>query len=223
MKNSGTVKRIFKTAAAVILSAVLLFAAFVGVCNAIVLIGAKDHVISADEAQKEGGFDCILILGCKVYSDGTLSPMLKRRVDAGAELYFKGVSDKILVTGDSGHSDYDEPTAMKEELVRLGVPEDDVVVDYAGFSTYDSVYRAKEVFCAQKILIVTQEFHISRAVWIARILGSDAKGVASDTGSGFLDGLRETGARAGYMYYAVFKPEPEISGEKIPIQGQGIS
>lgn len=206
----------------IFLSAAILFVFATAVCNIIVIAAADDYVIRFDEAVALGDVDCILVLGAGIKPDGSLSNILHERVLVAAELYFAGASQRILVSGDNSREDYNEPDAMKGYMIGRGIDEKLVFADYAGFDTYDSVYRAKEIFKAEKIIIVTQDFHISRAVFIARALGLEAYGVACDTGRlgvSLLNETRETAARAKYTLDAIFKPKPHFLGDEIPING----
>ncbi|MBQ4625986.1 MAG: YdcF family protein, partial [Clostridia bacterium] len=169
------------------------------------------------------GYDCILVLGCGVHGD-TPSHMLEDRLLQGIALYHDGLSPKMIMSGDHGREHYDEVNVMKSFAVERGVASADVFMDHAGFSTYESMYRAKEVFQAEKILIVTQKYHLYRAVYDARALGLDAYGVASDprtyAGQLYRD-IREVLARSKDFVYSVFKPEPTYLGEAIPVSGNG--
>lgn len=170
-----------------------------------------------------GGYDCILVLGCRVHGD-TPSHMLEDRLLQGVELCKNGASEKIIMSGDHGREGYDEVNVMKDFAVERGIKSENVFMDHAGFSTYESMYRAKEIFKAKKILIVTQEYHLYRAIYDARALGLDAYGVASDprTYSGQLyRDIREILARNKDFIYGIFKPEPTYLGEAIPVQGNG--
>lgn len=120
-----------------------------------------------------------LVLGARVYPDGRLSAVLKDRVDAGIDLYKAGKVEKLLMSGDNRTAKYNEVSAMRKYAIKHGVPSDDVVRDFAGFRTYDSVYRAKELWGLDRVLIVSQQFHLPRAIYIARSLDMDAYGVAA--------------------------------------------
>lgn len=205
--------------------ALLFLISVAAVCflNIWVIEKADDYVISAEEA-KELKADCIIVLGALVYSDGSLSDILQHRVMTGVELYNMGASERLLMSGDNSRANYNESAAMKAYAVQLGVPSEKVFQDYAGFSTYETMYRARDVFQAKKVIIVTQKFHISRAVYLARSLGLEAYGVTCDRGtyqSAVLNNLRETGARVKAVYSALFKPKPTYLGEAIPISGNG--
>ena len=189
----------------------------------IVVSSAKDRIITADEAAELENTDCVLVLGAGV-RDGSPTPMLRDRLITGISLYESGAAPKIIMSGDHGREDYDEVNVMKSYAVENGVPDSDVFMDHAGFSTYDSVYRAKAVFEADSIIIVTQKYHLYRALYIAEKLGVNAVGVAADLDdySGQLKrDLREIAARDKDFFSCLFKPEPKYLGEKIPVSGDG--
>lgn len=169
--------------------------------------------------------DCIMVLGAQVWSNGSPSYMLRDRLDVGIELYKKGVAPKLLLTGDHGQRVYDEVNVMKRYTLSSGVPKEDMFLDHAGFSTYDSIYRAKAVFQVKKMVVVTQGYHQHRALYGSNRMGITAWGVASDqrryVGQGKRD-LREIAARDKDFFKWIFKPEPVYLGETIPINGNGI-
>ena len=194
------------------------------VINSIVKLSTGDQIISSEEAAKLEDIDCILVLGCFVKDDGRPSDMLFDRLTRGVELYDLGAAPKLLMSGDHGREEYDEVAAMKQFAIDEGIPSEDVFMDHAGFSTYESIYRAKEIFQANKILIVTQEYHLYRALYIANQLGVEAYGVSSDyhTYVGqFMRDFREMLARAKDCATCIFKPEPTYLGDTIPIFGDG--
>ena len=194
------------------------------VINSIVKLSTGDQIISSEEAAKLEDIDCILVLGCFVKDDGRPSDMLFDRLTRGVELYDMGAAPKLLMSGDHGREEYDEVAAMKQFAIDEGIPSEDVFMDHAGFSTYESVYRAKEIFQADKILIVTQEYHLYRALYIANQLGVEAYGVSSDyhTYVGqFMRDFREILARVKDCVTCIFKPEPTYLGDAIPIFGDG--
>ena len=168
----------------------------------------------------------VLVLGAQ--TRGTrLSPVLRDRVEAGAACVRAGKGTKLLLTGDHGRRNYDEVNAMRLfVLEHSDIPAEDIFTDHAGFSTWDSVYRAGAVFGARELIIVTQEFHIARAVFLARSLGIDAAGLALDEEQ-FLKKtrrfwrLREFFARGKAAFCALVKPRPRYLGESIPISGNG--
>lgn len=212
----------------VLLALVVSCGCFVLGVNAYVVSSTKERVITVAEAVKLDELDCILVLGCLVKADGTPSDMLRDRLTVATELYFemeRGEKDTpLLMSGDHGREEYNEVYAMKQFAIAAGVDSSEVFMDHAGFSTYESIYRAKEIFGADKIVIVTQDYHLSRALYIAQSLGIEAYGVAADarTYSGQLvRDLREVLARNKDFFYAGLKPEPTYLGDEISLEGSG--
>lgn len=185
---------------------------------------AANRILTTEQALQLADVDCILVLGCGVWEDGRPSHMLEDRLKRSLELYEQGIAPKLLMSGDHGREEYDEVNVMKSFVVERGVPSEDVFMDHAGFSTYESVFRAKEIFQTKKIVIVTQGYHLYRAIYIAQALGMDAYGVASDyrayAGQTLRD-LREVLARVKDMATCIFRPSPTYLGEVIPIWGDG--
>jgi vancomycin permeability regulator SanA len=153
--------------------------------------------------------------------------MLEDRLLQGVELYYNGASGKLLMSGDHGREEYDEVNVMKGFAVDSGVEADTVFMDHAGFSTYESMYRARDVFGVNKVIIVTQKYHLYRAVYNARKLGLDAYGVAADCQYNYdifvrtYNNSREALARCKDFIWCIFKPEPTYLGEAIPIYLSG--
>ena len=182
------------------------------------------QIISQEQAASLESVDCVVVLGCQVRSDGTPSHMLEDRLKRGVALYMRGGARKLLMSGDHGTAGYDEVDAMKRFAVDAGIPSEDVFMDHAGFSTYETMYRAKEIFGAKKILVVTQQYHLYRAVYIAQALGMEAYGVAADYRSysgQFSRDVREMLARVKDFGMTVIQPKPTYLGETIPISGSG--
>ena len=121
-----------------------------------------------------------IVFGAGVYSDGRLSPVLADRVQTGIDLYLSGKVDKLLMTGDNRFEWYNEPGAMGEYAIERGVPAEDIVYDYAGRRTYDSCYRARHIFGIQRAILVTQEYHLPRALYTAQKIGIDVIGAPAD-------------------------------------------
>ncbi len=192
--------------------------------NARVKSVVKESILTVDEAKELNDIDCIIVLGCQVKADGSLSHMLRDRLERGTELYKQEAAPKIIMSGDHGQVDYDEVNAMKQYAIENGVPSEDVFMDHAGFSTYETVYRARDIFEAEKVIIVTQEYHLYRALYIAKQLGVEAYGVSADlnryAGQSMRD-LREILARNKDFAKCIFKPEPTYLGEAIPVSGNG--
>lgn len=185
-------------------------------------IGTK-YIVSATDVPNA---DAILVLGAYVLPNGLVSTMLNDRLTIGYELYEQGKAPKLLVSGDHGRKDYDEVNSMKNFLKNKGVPSQDVFMDHAGFSTYESVYRARDIFRVHKVIIVTQEYHLMRAIYVARALGLEAYGVASDRhdyGQVMkMYRIREIAARnKDFLWANVIKPKPTFLGDAIPVFGDG--
>jgi SanA protein len=185
-------------------------------------VGTK-YILDIDNVPKA---DTVLVLGAYVFPDGTTSSMLTDRLTVGYELYQNGNAPKILVSGDHGQKDYDEVNAMKSFLKDKGVPGQDVFMDHAGFSTYESLYRARDIFKVKSVIIVTQEYHLMRAVFVARSLGLEAYGVPSDRhdyGQAMAAyQFREVAARnKDFLWAKILKPEPTFLGDAIPVFGDG--
>ena len=203
-----------------------------GLLGTITLIGINCHVksvadsriITAEQCMQLEDIDCIIVLGCQVKEDGTLSHMLRDRLSRGVELYQMGAAPKLLMSGDHGRKAYNEVGAMKQYAIDNGVPSEDVFMDHAGFSTYETVYRAKEVFQARRVIIVTQQYHLYRALYIADSLGLEAYGVSADhrtyAGQTMRD-IREVFARVKDFAMCIFEPKPTYLGEEIPITVNG--
>ncbi|MBQ8215919.1 MAG: YdcF family protein [Clostridia bacterium] len=220
-------KKVFKILKVSLLT--LLCLALAGIISIFAVNGAvtsagKKKILSPEDAAALEGVDCILVLGCYVHPGGNPSGMLEDRLAVGIDLYDKGAAPKILMSGDHGRTNYNEVAAMKKRAIEEGVPSSDVFMDHAGFSTYESVYRAKEVFGAKKILIVTQEYHLYRALHVAEALGVEAYGVSADLHSYWGQSqrdLREVAARCKDVLYGIFRPEPTYLGQPIPLTGDG--
>ena len=162
-----------------------------------------------------------IVFGASVYSSGELSPTLEERVEKAIELYRTQRVDRILVSGDNRHPSYNEPRAMQEYLVSHAVAPRDVIVDYAGRSTYDTCLRARDIFGLQKAVLVTQRYHLPRALYLANELGLDAYGVVTDgdraTTFGYAS-IRELGAEVKAFLNLHLLPPDTVLGEKLPIQ-----
>lgn len=214
------------------LGRVILMLLLLGILGLCILLGidgwvrfrASGQILTEQEAAQLQDVDCVIVLGCFVHENGSPSHMLEDRLKRGVALYNAGAAPKLLMSGDHGRAEYDEVDAMKRYAVEAGVPSADVFMDHAGFSTYETMYRAKEVFAARKVLIVTQKYHLYRAVYIAEALGLEAYGVDADyrqyVGQTARD-IREVLARVKDFFMVIFRPEPTFLGEVIPISGSG--
>lgn len=191
--------------------------------NHYVKSSVEERILTESEAALLD-VDCILILGAGVWQNAKPSPMLEDRLLQGIALYQEGASDRLLMSGDHGRKEYDEVNVMKGFAMERNVDSKHIFMDHAGFNTYDSLYRAKEIFQAKKIIIVTQKYHMYRALYIAEKLGLDAYGVPSNprdyAGQKARD-IREKIARTKDFLNVVVKPEPTYLGEVIPVSGDG--
>ncbi len=207
-----------------VLALAALCAAAAFAIDAHVRSSAESRIVTVDEAAALGEIDCVLVLGCGVHPDGRPSDMLADRIAQGVALYENGTSPKLLMSGDHGRSDYDEVNAMRDVAVKAGVPADDVFMDHAGFSTYESMYRARDVFQAKRIVIVSQKYHLYRALYVAERLGLDAYGVSADlrpyAGQEGRE-VREVLARDKDFFASMVQPQPTFLGDPISLSGSG--
>lgn len=196
-----------------------------GINFIVVGMGGRD-LVSEKDMLKESSFraDCIIVLGAQVKADGTPSKMLRDRLDEGIRLYEAGAAPKILMSGDDGQVEYNEVAAMAAYAEDAGVSKKDLFLDHAGFSTYESMYRAQYIFGVKRAIVVTQKYHEYRALYIGQRLGMDVRGVsAADINyafQGFRD-IREVMARDKDFLQCIFWPKPTYLGDKIDIKGDG--
>lgn len=165
-----------------------------------------------------------LVLGAGVKSSGQLSGVLRDRADTAIELYQNKKVAKILATGDNSTIHYNETRAMENYFLDHGIPSKDLFLDYAGFDTYDSMYRARDVFQAESLIVVTQNFHLNRAVYFGRSFGMPVVGMAADRhgyrGITWLR-IRESLARVKGFFNVLFHSKPKFLGTPIPLSGTG--
>ncbi len=212
------------------LKIVILVFLILGLIGMGLVFGINSHVKSSTEANilelkevKDKKYDAIIILGAGLSGDGP-SPMLKERLDKGIEFYKAGIAKYIVMSGDHIKNDHDEVNVMKEYAIENGVESGNIFMDHAGISTYDSIIRAKEIFGLEKIMIVTQEYHLYRALYIARELGLDADGADATVTiySGQLKReIREILARDKDYVKCILKRPSKTAGDEIPVQGSG--
>lgn len=210
-------KRVLLWMVAIVAAAVLA----VGGMNAIVYFGGKAGIRLIQDVQPA---QAALVLGAYVFPDGTPSTMVEDRLITAYDLYQAGKVKKILISGDHGQIEYDEVNAMRRYLEAKGVPTEDIFMDHAGFDTYDSMYRARDVFQVDSAIVVTQAFHLPRAVWLARRLGLEAEGVVADrweyAGAKYY-ATREVLARVKAFGEWASRQKPTFLGPVIPITGDG--
>ena len=218
MQKSLFLAKLWKVSLVAAVTGILLFAAI----NGFIILYASRYILTPEEAA-EKQVDCALVLGAQVWSTG-LSSMLEDRVLTGIALYQSGATNRLLMSGDHGREDYDEVNSMKRYAVEKGIPADHIFMDHAGFSTYESAYRAKAIFQVDSAFIVTQKYHLYRAVFLARVMGIDAYGVSADRRdyrNDLYNHVRESLARVKDFFMAIFRPEPTYLGDVIPIWGSG--
>ena len=189
--------------------------------NYIVVKSANKYIVNTAEETKDKAAQAIIVLGSYVHPDGTPSGILKDRLDTAIKVFNQNQNLKILVSGDHGRTNYDEVNVMREYLENKGVPTSQIFMDHAGFSTYETMYRAKEIFEIDKAIVVTQDYHLKRAVYLARKKGIEAYGVKADIYT--YPGIKRFTAREvlarikDFAFANILKPKPTYLGEKIPI------
>jgi len=191
------------------------------IINIYVILSVKKDILKKENINEE--YDCIIILGAGIRNNKP-SPMLEDRLLTGLDLYKKYNNSKIIVSGDHMYHDYDEVNVMKKYLIDNQIPSKNIFMDHAGISTYDSIYRAKKIFKANKVIIITQEYHLYRALYIANQLGLDAQGISADRRKyygQFKREIREFAARIKDFIKCINKPQSKYLGEIIPITGNG--
>ena len=206
--------------------AFLVIATVLGI-NGWIMITTAGNVMNVETvAASDMEFDCILVLGAGVRANGQPSPMLEDRLKTAISLYENGASDRFLMSGDHMSEDYDEVGTMKRYAMEKGIAGEVIFLDHAGLSTYESMWRAKEIFGAKRVLIVTQGYHLYRAIYIAEFLGLEAYGVPADLRTYQkmpIFQVREMAARVKDFLCAIAKPTPANVGEAVDLSGDGNS
>lgn len=206
-----------------LLGCILVVVAAFAVTNVITIVSTKDHIIDAVTAESFDA-DAVVVLGASVLADGTPSGILQDRLDDGIALYKAGAAPKLIMSGDNSTVAYNEVKAMKDYAISQGVLSEDVFCDHAGFSTYESMYRARYVFGAERIIVATQTYHLYRALYAAHGLGLDAVGVPSDyhTYSNQLQfDVREIPARTKDFFKTFVKAPSTFVGDPISLDQSG--
>jgi vancomycin permeability regulator SanA len=226
MLNNEKMQNIMKLAKAlfiVIAAMVVLAVIVVAIINLHVKAKTSDRVYVVSTVPRDD-YDAALVLGCGVYNNEYPSPLLRERLDAAVELFHEGVVNKLIMSGDHGQDNYNEVAVMKQYAIDEGVPSEAIFMDHAGFSTYESVFRARDIFMADSVLIVSQEYHVYRALYVAEALGLEAYAVSADktrlSGQTARD-LREILARNKDFIFSIIKPEPTYLGEPISLDQSG--
>lgn len=182
----------------------------------------KNKIVTREEVN-DLKVDAIIVLGAAIWNNQP-SPMLEDRLLEGIALYDKKIASKMIMSGDHRQPNYDEVNQMKSYAILKGVASEDVFMDHAGLSTYDSIYRAKEIFGAKKVVIVSQKYHLYRALYIAKKLGIDAYGVFANPrvyAGQMMRDLREILARNKDFFKCIVKPKSKFLGESISLDNSG--
>jgi vancomycin permeability regulator SanA len=205
-----------------ILKLILIFTILLAIINFYIISTTKRRIIEISNIEDKD-YDCIVVLGAGIRNNKP-SPMLEDRLLTAIELYNNKAAPKILVSGDHEYKDYDEVNVMKNYLKENGIPSEDIFMDHAGLSSYDSIYRTKKIFKADKVIIVTQKYHLYRSLYIAKSIDLNAYGVSA-TKREYMNqtkrDIREIAARIKDFLKCLIKPEPTYLGEVIPIKGNG--
>ena len=207
----------------IMLAFAIFFLSIIIAIDTIVIGNTKWKIYNIEELANMENVDAIFVLGAGLKNNKP-SKMLEERLDQAISLYKNGISDKIIVSGDHGRINYDEVNVMKQYLIDNDIPSDAIFMDHAGFNTYNSMYRAKNIFGIDKMVVVTQEYHLYRALYVANSLGIDAYGSNATreiySGQMFRD-MREILARVKDFFLAIFKPQASVLGDKIDISSSG--
>ena len=217
----GVLKKILITLLILALSGAI----FLAVANTIIIASTDKDIYTLDEIQNpESDCECIIVLGCGIYGENEPTPFLRDRLDTAIELYKRGYAPKLLMSGDHGKDNYNEVGTMRNYAISNGVPSEDIFMDHAGFSTYETAIRAKKIFGVNKAIIVTQAFHVPRSMYNCRAFGIECRGVEA-INSGYVvlpkNYIRETVARAKDLIWCIIKPDPTYMGSTIDIHGNG--
>jgi len=222
MKNFSKTKRLLLS----LVATLFLIPTLVGSISLYVTKSTAKYIyneenITIQDNQKE--YDAILVLGSGVRGNYP-TPILKERLDTGIYLYENGIAPKIIMSGDHGREYYDEVNIMKDYAIEKGVPSEDIFMDHAGFSTYESMYRVGYIFGAKKVIVVSQEYHLYRAIYIGRRLDLDV--IGANAAKNILGGhsvrlTREIFAQNKDFFKIMFKPKPTFLGEKISLEESG--
>lgn len=207
----------------VIVGCIVAVVCVVAATNLIVIQTTKDRIVD-ESAAASFNADAVVVLGASVFADGTPSGILQDRLDDGIALYQAGAAPKMIMSGDNSTASYNEVKAMKDYAISQGVPSDDIFCDHAGFSTYESMYRAKNVFGAERIVVATQTYHLFRALYAAEGLGLEAIGVPSDYHSYSKQvqyDIREIPARTKDFFKTLLKVPSTYVGDPIPLDQSG--
>lgn len=222
-KKKGVIKKLYRYKIRIIIIAIIFFIGFIILIN--INIVKRSESLIYDSIENVPNAQAALVLGARVYQGNVLSTMFQDRAETALRLYESGKVDKILISGDHNTQGYDEVNSAKHFFLVNRVPSEDIFLDHAGFDTYDSIYRARDVFKAESLIVVTQEFHLPRAVYIGDKLGIQVYGVKADQhiySSIKRNELREVLARIKACYNILFNSKPYFLGLEIPLSGSGL-
>ncbi len=218
-RKNGSVRRIMYITTTVLIALLITLVFFID--KRVEKIGKK-YILESDVVET---YDCIIVPGAMVYQNSVPSAMLVDRLNVALEIYNKKVVNKIIVSGDHGTKEYDEVNTMRTYLINRGIPSEDIFMDHAGFDTYQTIYRARDVFRVKKALIATQDYHLLRALYIGQKLSVDLHGIDSTLrvyNNETKNRIREYFARVkAFIECEVTKPKPKYLGDYIPIYGDG--
>ena len=207
----------------IIIYLIVLIVVFIIVVNLYEIICSKKQILK-DENTKIENIDCMLVLGAGIINNERPTLMLKDRLEKSIELYKKGMAPKIIMSGDHSSKDHNEVIIMKNYAIERGIPSEDIFMDHAGFCTYDSIYRAKEIFGVKNMIIVTQKYHLYRSIFIANFLGVKSYGIKSDARKYTkmpYHLIREMLARCKNFLKCIFRMKPKYLGERISLKQSG--
>ncbi|MGG7144453.1 SanA/YdcF family protein [Clostridium nigeriense] len=216
--NIFKVRKWRKRGMGIFISLLIIFALTISVAISIVN-SYKKYIYNLEDIPNDNY--AIIVLGAGVRNDGTPSDILADRLETSLEVYKANIGSVFILSGDHGREEYNEVRSMKDYIMKDNIDEKIIFMDHAGFSTYDSMYRAKEIFKVDKAIIVTNEYHLPRALYIARKLGIEAYGVKSDKrGYQLMDSYKKREVLAqlkDFFYVNILKPEPKFLGDSIPV------
>ena len=194
--------------------------AFILLTNTVFYVTTKQYIYNS--ASDAPSAEVALIPGAAILPNGAPTSIFIDRVDTAIDLYKEGKMLKILVSGDNSTVSHNEVNPVRLYLLSKGIPDQDIFLDHAGFDTYSSMYRARDIFGVTSVLITTQSFHLPRAVFTARRLGIQSYGVRADVGHIlFRNYVREAFAAEKAVFDLVFHTKPKYLGDTIPITGDG--
>jgi len=199
---------------------ILAFVIAIFLVNVVIYVESKPYIYK--NIEDVGETQVALIPGAAILKNGGVSPIFRDRVDKAIELYKTQKVSKILVSGDNSTVAHNEVNPVRNYLLEKGIPDEDIFLDHAGFDTYSTMYRARDVFEVGSIVISTQSFHLPRSIFIAHMLGLEAYGVSADSGNIlFKNYIREIFANEKAVLDLILHRQPKYLGEVIPITGDG--